>query len=181
MKRFCFLVLLGLPGAFLAQESEKAAPPESQHLSAFEKDKIVQGQLSLRYAENLIAAGQTIRARQLLEDLIVLYPFHPDNATMLTLLGDLASRRGALEDALVWYRRAYLEGRNKEKASRAFLKAGELASEMGETRLAEEIFLELAKERKYEDIGRDAENRLKALRVLDLPDGPARSASGDGL
>ncbi|MBE7438289.1 MAG: tetratricopeptide repeat protein [Spirochaetales bacterium] len=160
MKFLFFLALLLVLAPGMAQDQSESKENKE---SAFEKNKVEQGQKSLRYAGSLIAAGQVAQATRILEDLLILYPFHPDNATMLTLLGDLASGRGELERALSWYRRAYLEGRNKETGSKAYLKAGELAVEMGEVDQARSIFLDLARERKHEEIGRDAENRLKAL------------------
>jgi TolA-binding protein len=131
------------------------------------------GESRFRYARELYADARYARARDLLEDFLLLFPEHPRRIEALRITAEIDARNGNVEAAVRRFTRAYREAPDGETGARAYLQAGRLLAASGEPERARPIFEEVKRRVPSSATARLADQELLAL---DLP--RARTSAG---
>ncbi len=179
---FCLAGLLGAGELFAQSAAPGAAEPTApvtesrdrasgDQTQAERRRDIVQAELArdgesrFRYARELYADGRYARARDLLEDFLLLFPEHPRRIEALRITAEIDARNGDIEAAVVRFTRAYREARDGESGARAYLQAGRLLAASGEPERARPIFEEVKRRVPSSATARLADQELLALEL----------------
>lgn len=156
------------PAAPASETPERAARDETQ---AERRRGLVQAELArdgesrFRYARELFADGRYARARDLLEDFLLLFPEHPRRIEALRIAAEIDARNGDVEAAVARFTRAYREAPDGEIGARAYLQAGRLLAASGEPERARPIFEEVKRRVPSSATARLADQELLALEL----------------
>ena len=102
-----------------------------------------EGENRFRYARELHADGYLVRARQLLQDFLILFPDHVRRFQVLELLAEIEVEQDHPERAALAYRRAYASVPGEDRGLEAALKAGRILAGLGRFGEARALFREI--------------------------------------
>ncbi len=180
---FLFIALLpmylGLPALAVAQTPDenpagaatalRTPPPELPPTQASvirEKMRVQirqEGENKFRYARELHADGYLVRARQLLEDFLILFPDHQRRFAALEILARIEEEQDQPARAASAYRRAYASVPGEDRGLESALRAARLLAGMGQTDEAKALLLEIRARKPDSRLARLVEVELQSL------------------
>lgn len=161
--------LLTNPLAAQAEAPRRVAPaalPPTQRDVIREQRRAqiaLDGENQFRYAREVQADGFQLRARQLLQNFLILFPDHPRRFAALELLAEIETELDRPEAAARAYRRAFAAVPREDRGLRAALAAGRLYAGLGQSDTAREIFEMIAARQPGSALAREVAIELQAL------------------
>lgn len=134
----------------------------------------IEGENRFRYARELEADGYLTRARQLLEDFLVLYPEHDRRFAALEMLARIEEQQDRPERAVAAYRRAFQSVPGEDRGLEAALRAGRILAGLGRVQEARRLFQEIQSRKPDSRIARLVDIELQALGLPLIDDGGGR-------
>jgi tetratricopeptide (TPR) repeat protein len=182
----------GAAGVAVRQAPRELPPTQAE----IQREKMraqlrLDGENRFRYAREMFADGYLERARQLLEDFLILFPAHGRRFDALQILAQIESERDRPEGALAAYRRAYAETPGDDRGLEAALRAGRILAGLGRNAEARQLLQDVQRRKPDSRIARLAATELRALELpvgydglSDRPDsgetaGPDAGANSD--